>query len=114
MEHASDTESHGERQETQGTHHTQDTQEIQESITHPIRYYDVMSMVFDEMNTMKLPEIRGATKIMSILADYFWDLHFNSKHEIDQKALVKTLDEIRDTLFDRMYNQSYAKNDWAK
>ena len=73
---------------------------------HPIRYYELMEQVFEEMDMMSSSEIRGATKIMSIIADYFWDLHFNSKQVLDQKAFVKTIDEIRDNLFDTMYFES--------
>ena len=87
---------------------------LKETSAHPIRYYDVMSMVFDEIDTMSVPELRGATKVMSILTDYFWDFHFNNKGTIDQKALVKTLDEIRDSLFDTMYHESANKNEQTK
>ena len=71
---------------------------------HPIRYYEVMNKVFEEMDTMDHDKLKGATQIISILADYFWDIHFNKRQVLDQKALVKTLDEIRDTLFDAIYN----------
>lgn len=79
-------------------------QEHQQS-EHPIRLYELMKQVFDEMDTMTPCEIRGATKVMSILADYFWELHFNRKQMLDQKAFVKTIDEIRDNLFDMMMNE---------
>lgn len=78
-------------------------EEQSEQPEHPIRYYELMKIVFDEMDTMSSSEIRGATRVMSIIADYFWDLHFNSKQVLDQKAFVKTIDEIRDNLFDAMY-----------
>ena len=82
---------------------------------HPIRYYELMKRVFEEMDTMSGAEIRGATKVMSIIADYFWDLHFNSKQVLDQKAFVKTIDEIRDDLFDAMYYEpALLKNSETK
>ncbi len=89
-------------------------EEQPEQQEHPIRYYELMKHVFDEMDTMSSSEIRGATKVMSIIADYFWDLHFNSKQVLDQKAFVKTIDEIRDNLFDMYYHESMSKNGWTK
>ena len=80
-------------------------QEPQQS-EHPIRYYGLMKQVFEEMDTMSVSEIRGATKVMSLIADYFWDLHFNTKQVMDQKAFVKTIDEIRDNLYDQMIFES--------
>jgi hypothetical protein len=71
---------------------------------HPIRYYEVMNKVFAEMDTMDRDELKGATRIISILVDYFWDIHFNKRQVLDQKVFVKTLDEIRDNLFDAIYN----------
>lgn len=81
-------------------------EEQQEQPEYPIRYYELMQKVFEEMDTMTGAEVRGATKVMSIITDYFWDLHFSKKQELDQKAFVKTIDEIRDNLFDMMYHQS--------
>ena len=90
-------------------------EEQTEQNEHPIRYYELMEQVFEEMDTMNSSEIRGATKVMSILADYLWDLHFNSIQIMDQKAFVKTIDEIRDNLFDSMYYEStLLKNSESK
>lgn len=90
-------------------------EEQTEQNEYPIRYYELMEQVFEEMDTMNSSEIRGATKVMSIIADYFWDLHFNSKQVLDQKAFVKTIDEIRDNLFDTMYYEStILKNSESK
>ena len=90
-------------------------EEQTEQNEHPIPYYELMEQVFEEMDTMNSSEIRGATKVMSIIADYFWDLHFNSKQVLDQKAFVKTIDEIRDNLFDMMYYEStLLKNSESK
>jgi hypothetical protein len=90
-------------------------EEQSEQPEHPIRYYELMEQVFEEMETMTGSEIRGATKVMSIIADYFWDLHFNSKQVLDQKAFVKTIDEIRDNLFDAMYYEpALLKNSESK
>ena len=71
--------------------------------THPIRYYDVMEKVFSFMDDMSTEELIGATKVMSCVSDYFWDAHFEKKGRFNQKALVKTLDEIKENLQETIY-----------
>lgn len=83
----------------------------QDPATHPIRYYDVMEKVFSFMDDMNTDELIGATKVMSCLSDYFWDAHFEKKGRFNQKALVKTLDEIKDNLQETVY---YRENPQLK
>ena len=73
--------------------------------THPIRYYEVMEKIFSFMDTMSTEELIGATKVVGCLSDYFWDAHFEKQGRFNQKALVKTFDEIKGNLEETIYHR---------
>jgi hypothetical protein len=73
--------------------------------THPIRYYEVMEKIFSFMDDMSTEELIGATKVVGCLSDYFWDAHFEKQGRFNQKALVKTFDEIKENLQETIYHR---------
>jgi hypothetical protein len=72
---------------------------------HPIRYYEVMEKIFGFMDAMSTEELIGATKVVGCLSDYFWDAHFEKQGRFNQKALVKTFDEIKGNLEETIYHR---------
>ena len=72
--------------------------------THPTRYHECVNNLYSVTSKMTHEERLGAAKVMNALADYFWHAHFEKKAVLNQKSLVKTLDEIRENLIEEFYH----------
>lgn len=71
---------------------------------HPLRYYELLRDVEERIKTYRLDEMMGAARIMKVLSDFMWTVHFDQRQEFNQKSLVKTVDEIADILAERLHN----------
>jgi hypothetical protein len=72
--------------------------------THPSRYHDCVNKLFSVTTAMTQEERLGAAKVLNALADYFWQAHFEKKAVLNQKSLVKTLDEIRENVMNEFHH----------
>ena len=71
---------------------------------HPLRYYSLLQEVEERIRGYSLDELAGAARIMKVLSDFMWSVHFNQQLEFNQKSLVKTVDELSDILTERLHN----------
>ena len=81
-----------------------DTFDLKNPETHPSRYHDCVNKLFTVTSKMTQEERLGAAKVLNTLADYFWQAHFEKKAVLNQKTLVKTLDEIRENVMEDYYH----------
>ena len=72
--------------------------------THPMRYHDCVNKLFSVTSKMSQEERLGAAKVLNTLADYLWTAHFEKNVVLNQKSLVKTLDEIRENVIEQFYH----------
>ncbi len=66
----------------------------------PLRYYDLLEQVDKTAVKLKADELTGAIDIMTIVSAYFYKLHFYDNEVIDQKCIVKTLEDIKELLLE--------------
>jgi hypothetical protein len=77
--------------------------------THQIRYYELLSTVFKNMESMEEPELVGAAKVMGPIASFLQAFHFEEHGVLDQKSFVKTLVEIAENIQVDLYNMERIK-----
>ena len=65
-----------------------------------IRYYDLLHNVQNALYKMNKNEANGANRVLALLNNYLYDLHFEQKKEIDVKALVKSIEEMWEVSMD--------------
>jgi hypothetical protein len=82
--------------------------DLKDPSTHPIRYYDCAEKVHKVVTGLSTEELTGAAKVMNVLADYFTTLHFEKQANLNQKTLVKTLDEIRENMNEDLFHKKDA------
>ncbi len=59
----------------------------------PLRMYPLLEECQIELSHMTAEQLEGATRILQVLHTHLYSLHFMKRHHIDQKALVKTIEE---------------------
>ena len=64
------------------------------------RYYQLMGSATAEFHDMSYHEKGGAIRILMILANTLWRMHFEEKLRLDVRTIVKTLDDIRTNLLE--------------
>ncbi len=72
---------------------------------HPLRYYSLLEEVEEKIRSYKVEEMIGAARIMKIVSEFMWAMHFEQKAEFNSKSLVKTIDEIADIVAERLHNR---------
>lgn len=72
---------------------------------HPLRYYSLLEEVEEKIRSYKVEEMMGAARIMKIVSEFMWAMHFEQRIEFNSKSLVKTMDEIADIVGERLHNQ---------
>jgi hypothetical protein len=78
--------------------------------THQIRYYDLLSSVFKNMQSMNEPELVGAAKVMGPIADFLTRFHFEQHGVLNQKSFVKTMEEIAENIHEDLYHMNQIKS----
>ena len=58
-----------------------------------LRLYDLLEECQHELATMSADQLEGATRILQIIHTHLYATHFMKRQYIDQKALVKTVEE---------------------
>jgi hypothetical protein len=74
------------------------------SATGPTRYYDLLEEIDKVATGLKKSELQGAIDIMAIVSQFFYKLHFYDNKVLDQKAYVKTLEDIKEILLETAVN----------
>lgn len=77
--------------------------------THPMRYHDCVNKLYSVTSKMSQEERLGAAKVLNTLADYLWTAHFEKNVVLNQKSLVKTLDEIRENVIEQFYHNDNSQ-----
>jgi hypothetical protein len=72
---------------------------------HPLRYYSLLEEVEEKIRSYKVEEMMGAARIMKIVSEFMWAMHFDQRIDFNAKSLVKTMDEIADIVGERLHNQ---------
>ena len=70
---------------------------------HPLRYYRLLEEIEEKIKAYKLEEMIGAARIVKVISDFMWTAHFDHQIQLNQKSLVKTMDEISDILAERVH-----------
>jgi hypothetical protein len=78
--------------------------------THPNRYHDAVVAIHAATAAMNQEQRLGAAKVLNVLADYFWQAHFEKQAVLNQKAVVKTIDEIRENLLEDYYHNGHEED----
>jgi hypothetical protein len=65
---------------------------------YPTRYWDCIDRVDSTLQTMSEEELVGAYKIMKKVSDFFWIQHFEKYAMLNQRGVVKTLDDISENI----------------
>ena len=86
------------------------TYDLKNSDTHPIRYHDLLSKVFKNMETMSMSELIGAAKVIGPLSEYMLTFHFENRGVFNQKTLVKTIEEISENIHEDIYHLENKKS----
>lgn len=60
----------------------------------PIRMYDLMAMLEDNLRQMNQAELRGALLILGPMTAYLDRIYFEEQQAFDRKSLVKTIEEL--------------------
>jgi hypothetical protein len=72
--------------------------------TQPIRYYAILSQLEELQKDLSHEELKGATKVLGLLAQELEHMHFDKKLEMNQQTLVKTITEAyENVLEDSLY-----------
>lgn len=72
--------------------------------TFPIRYYAILERLEELQKELSHEELKGAAKVLGLLAQDLEHMHFDKKIEFDQRALVKTITEAyENVLEDSLY-----------
>ncbi len=59
----------------------------------PIRMYDLLAMLDDNLRQMNRAELRGALLILGPMTAYLDHIYFEQHQAFDRKSLVKTIEE---------------------
>ena len=63
------------------------------------RYYGIMASATTEFHAMRTYEQKvGAYRMLSIISDNLWHMHFEEKLRLTSKDIIKTLESIRENL----------------
>lgn len=73
--------------------------------THPIRYYDCAEQVYDVTKDMSVEQLEAVADVLHVMKCYFWKAHFEQEALFNQKALVKTFDEIFENIAEDWYHK---------
>jgi hypothetical protein len=73
--------------------------------THPIRYYDCAEQVYEATKDKTVEQLEAIADVLYVLKRYFWKAHFEQEAVLNQKALVKTLDEIFENVAEDWYHK---------
>jgi hypothetical protein len=65
---------------------------------YPTRYWECIERIDATMRTMTEEELVGAYKIMKKVSDYFWLQHFEKFATLNQRSIVKTLDDLSENM----------------
>lgn len=65
---------------------------------YPTRYWDLIERIDSTLQTMSEEELNGAYKIMKKVSDFFWIQHFEKFASLNQRGVVKTLDDISENI----------------
>lgn len=72
----------------------------------PSRYWECLEKVDNTLHTMTQAELVGAYRIMKKVSEYFWTQHFDKMAVMNQRATVKTLDEITENICSELYQRA--------
>ena len=68
-------------------------------------YYGIMATATTEFHAMRTYEQKvGAYRMLSIISDKLWDMHFEEKLRLTSKDIVKTLDAIKENILQDLLN----------
>lgn len=74
--------------------------------TQPIRYYHILDRLEEFQRELSVEELKGAAKVLGILAEELEHMHFDKKMELDQRTLVKTImDAYENVLEDSLHKK---------
>lgn len=79
-----------------------------------IRYYEVFNEISESINKMNKDELNGAFYVIYPLFSEFYRRYFTDKEEINVKALVKTLEELFETIEERRNYLNNPRNGQAE
>lgn len=69
----------------------------------PLRYYPLLKEVADELDGLQGAELEGAIRIMMLVSKYFYNKHFYDNIELDPRAFVKTLEDVKEILLEAQH-----------
>jgi hypothetical protein len=72
----------------------------------PIRYYAILERLEELQKELSHEELKGAAKVLGLIAEELEHMHFDKKMELDQRTLVKTITEAyENALEDSLHKQ---------
>jgi hypothetical protein len=77
----------------------------------PIRMYDLMAMLEDNLRQMNQAELRGALLILGPMTAYLDRIYFEEQRAFDRKSLVKTIEELFEIGMEVSIHRSRDPND---
>ena len=77
--------------------------------THQIRYYELLSTIFKNMETMNEPELIGAAKVLNPISEFLLKFHFEEHGILNQKSFVKTIETISENIHTDLHHIKQIK-----
>lgn len=74
--------------------------------TNAPRYYNILDNLEELQKELSKEELKGAAKVLGLIAEELEHMHFDKKLELNQKTLVKTITQAyENVLEDSLYKQ---------
>lgn len=73
-----------------------------------LRLYDLLEECQTELAALSAEQLEGATRILQIIHTHLYSTHFIKRHHIDQKALVKTIEECFESSMEHCIHKNMA------
>jgi hypothetical protein len=81
---------------------------------YPTRYWELIERIDSTMQTMTEEELVGAYKIMKKVSDFFWIQHFEKFATLNQRSIVKTLDDIGENVCHELQQRVKLEESYRK
>lgn len=73
-----------------------------------LRLYDLLEECQHELAIMPTEQLEGATRILQLIHTHLYATHFMKRQYIDQKALVKTIEECFESSMEHCIHKNMA------